>query len=172
MDGLLASEVILDEAMLYLDARCSKHFPTVEIRVADVCARRPRHRARRRARPRIRRDRCRGVGRRAAGTTRSHGTAQVGDLAGGQVGDRGTLLDPLTSRPRPAREVVTALVDHVRPALRASGDEALVTDRIDRVFVRRRSTRQREAFAETGHLGDVVAALAPGTVDQADRSPA
>ena len=37
IDGMLASGTILDEGMVYYDARCSHRFPTVEIRAADVC---------------------------------------------------------------------------------------------------------------------------------------
>ena len=36
-EALVASEVLLDHAMIYFDARLSHKYPTVEIRVADVC---------------------------------------------------------------------------------------------------------------------------------------
>ena len=35
--GLIGTGVLLDEAMVYFDARLSKDNPTVEIRVADIC---------------------------------------------------------------------------------------------------------------------------------------
>ena len=170
---MLASGVILDEAMLYLDARCSQRYPTVEIRVADVCL--------------DVRDTVlvaaivRGLVETAAedwaaGVPAPPVPTTLIRLATWQAARRGIggpLLDPLTSRPRPAPEVVATLVDHVRPALRGCGDEALVTARIERVFARGTgSVRQREAFARAGRLGDVVDALARGTVGQDDRSPA
>ena len=37
IDGLLRSGTILDEGMVYFDARLSSRYPTVEVRVADVC---------------------------------------------------------------------------------------------------------------------------------------
>ena len=36
---LLGTGVLLDEAMAYFDARLSARYPTVEVRVADVCLR-------------------------------------------------------------------------------------------------------------------------------------
>jgi hypothetical protein len=63
-------------------------------------------------------------------------------------GNSSRLLDPLTSRPRWASDVIAELVVRVSPALRRCGDEDLVTERIDRVFVRGNgATRQREVFA-------------------------
>lgn len=38
VDALIASGAALDAGMIYFDARLSRTFPTVEIRVADVCA--------------------------------------------------------------------------------------------------------------------------------------
>ena len=128
---VLASGVLLDEAMIYSDARPSHHYPTVEIRVADVCldardavlvaafvaglwrpplASGPPARPRRRRRPS-----CCGVA-----------TWQAS-----REGISGQLLDPHVSRPMPAREVVDQLVDYVGPALRATGDERLVVDGIE-----------------------------------------
>ena len=37
VDDLLASGTILDSGMIYFDARLSARYPTVEVRVADVC---------------------------------------------------------------------------------------------------------------------------------------
>ena len=51
-------------------------------------------------------------------------------------GNSSRLLDPLTSRPRWASDVIAELVVRVSPALRRCGDEDLVTERIDLVFVR------------------------------------
>jgi carboxylate-amine ligase len=136
VDGLLDSGTILDEGMVYFDARCSHRFPTVEIRAPDVCL--------------DVRDAvlvaalCRGLVETAAeewaaGEPTPPVPTTLLRLATWQaarwgISDR--LLDPLTSRPRPASDVIATLVEHVRPALRSSGDEALVTDRIERVFVR------------------------------------
>src|SRR6478735_3394623 len=36
---MVSTGVAMDEGMVYFDARLSRHYPTVEIRVADVCLR-------------------------------------------------------------------------------------------------------------------------------------
>jgi carboxylate-amine ligase len=81
-----------------------------------------------------------------------------------QRGIEGRLLDPLTSRPVPAAEVVAQLLDHVRPALARNRDSSLVDGGIDRLLARGTgATRQRGLLAGTGRLADVVAALVPVT---------
>lgn len=169
VDGMLASDVILDEGMLYFDARCSHRYPTVEVRVADVCL--------------DVRDAilvaalCRGLVETAAEEWAAGepippvptALLRLATWQAARWGISDRLLDPLMSRPLPACDVIAALVDHVRPALRSCGDEALVTERIERVFVRGNgATRQREVFEKTGHLSDVNAALARATVGLED----
>jgi glutamate---cysteine ligase / carboxylate-amine ligase len=76
----------------------------------------------------------------------------------GRHGTRGALLDPATSRPRPAPDVLHDLVDHVRVALRDTGDEALVEGRLTEVLDRGTGAdRQREVLQRTGRLVDVLA---------------
>jgi carboxylate-amine ligase len=172
VDGMLASGTILDEGMVYFDARCSHRFPTVEIRAPDVCL--------------DVRDAvlvaalCRGLVETAAEEwaagepTPPVPTAllRLARWQAARCGISGRLLDPLTSRPRPASDVIAELVDHVRPALRNSGDDALVTERIERVLVRGNgATRQREVFESTGDLRDVNAALAQATLGLDDWPP-
>lgn len=167
VDGMLASGTILDEGMIYFDARCSNRFPTVEIRVADVCL--------------DVRDAvlvaalCRGLVQTAAEEWAAGAPApsvpttllRLATWQAARWGISDRLLDPLTSRPRPAWDVIAELVDHVRPALHSSCDEALVTERIERVFVRGNGARrQREIFERTGSLTDVNAALAGATLGQ------
>jgi carboxylate-amine ligase len=70
----------------------------------------------------------------------------------------GRLLDPRTKRPDDAAQVVGCLLAHVEPALRDAGDLELV--RAQAATVLRRGTgaaRQREVYARTGSLAEVVA---------------
>jgi glutamate---cysteine ligase / carboxylate-amine ligase len=77
----------------------------------------------------------------------------------------GDLLDPLTMRPQPAKQVLQSLLDHVRPALEEHGDLDEVTSRLADVARRGNGARrQREVHARTGNLQDVVAMLAAETV--------
>jgi glutamate---cysteine ligase / carboxylate-amine ligase len=164
---LLGTGVPLDAAMVYTDARPSHHYSTVEIRVADVCA-----------------DvddtvllaaLCRGLVETAAreyaaGEPAPTTPASILRLANWQAGRYGItdhLLDPVTARPRPAREVVDALVDHVAAALCDSGDEPLVAKGVQRVFSNGTgATRQRALLAETGRLEDVVTYLVRATAGE------
>jgi glutamate---cysteine ligase / carboxylate-amine ligase len=72
----------------------------------------------------------------------------------------GDILDPLTCRPRPARNVVLDLIEHVRPALRSVGDESLVGERFDQLLTRgNRAQRQRSLVAATDDLAKLVPEL-------------
>lgn len=163
--SMIATGVLLDEGMVYFDARPSAANPTVEIRVADVCL--------------DVRDTvlvaalCRGLVETAAqdwaaGVPAPDVPTELVRLATWQAarwGLEGGLLDPLTSQPRTAREVVDELVEHVRPALRASGDEALVEGRIKKLFAAGTgAARQRAALQGSGRLDAVVSLLVRETL--------
>ena len=165
--AMTGTGVMLDAGMVYFDARLSHHYPTVEIRVADVCA--------------DAQDTvlvaalCRGLVDTAALEWRAGAAprpipAAVIRLAAwhaGRFGLSGDLLDPGTMTPVPARVVVGQLVDHVRSALRANGDEEFVDEQVGRVLERGNGAdRQRAVLRRTGRLADVVADLARVTVGQ------
>ncbi|WP_456696702.1 glutamate--cysteine ligase 2 [Aeromicrobium sp. P5_D10] len=164
---MLNSGVLLDEGMVYFDARLSHRYPTVEIRVADVCL--------------DARDTvliaalCRGLVDTAAaqwqaGEDADPVSSQLLRLAtwqAGRYGLEGDLLDPGTSRPQPATHVVHHLIDHIRPALRDNGDESLVDERLGQVLTRGNgAVRQRAVLERTGQLTDVIADLARVTAGQ------
>jgi glutamate---cysteine ligase / carboxylate-amine ligase len=76
----------------------------------------------------------------------------------------GDLVDPRTGRPAPAADVLHALVDHVRPALLAAGDDRRVRDGVAEVLVRGNGAAlQRRLYAETGDLAEVVRAAVSAT---------
>jgi carboxylate-amine ligase len=86
------------------------------------------------------------------------------------------LVHPLTGRPAPAADVLTDLVEHVRPALADAGDESRVDDGVAAVL--RRGTGadlQRRVHEETGDLTAVVrtavAITAGSGSDRAAHSP-
>jgi carboxylate-amine ligase len=75
----------------------------------------------------------------------------------GRSGLSGTLLDPVTMRPRPATDVVEQLFAHVRTALVATGDETDVRRLLEQLLARGTgATRQRETHERTGALAEVV----------------
>ena len=158
VDQMVSTGSLLDEAMVYFDARLSWRYPTVELRVADVCldvddavlvaglARALVDTA---------------AAQWRAGVPPSDVPTAVLRLAAwrasrSSLGDR--LVHPHDLRPRPAVSVVQALFDHVRPALDASGDLAYVEAMLDRVLARGSgAVRQRAVAVTSGRLADVVA---------------
>ena len=157
-EQILATGAVLDAGMLYFDARLSRHAPTVEVRVCDVCLREE--------------DAvtiaalCRGLVETAVADWRAgREPLDVADrilrLANGRAalsGVSGELLDPLAGMtPRPAREVLAGLIDAVAPALAATGDEQRVRDGVDAIVRRGTGADQQLArFTEGGRLEDVV----------------
>lgn len=164
VDRMIQTGVLLDEGMVYFDARSSAHHPTVELRVADVCL-----------------DvgdtvlvaaLCRALVETCArewadGVPPADVSTQLLRMATWQAarwGTRGDLLEPLTCKPATAREVVAALVDHVRPALLEAGDDRLVDNRVERLFaLGNGAVRQRDVFTGSG-LNAVVDMLVRETV--------
>lgn len=157
IEQLVATEAIDDRARLYWDVRPSARFATLEFRVGDVCTslddavllaglvsalvRRGADLARHEApvpaaRPEVLR----------AATWRAARNGIAGDL-----------IDVARVRSAPAREVVDALVAHVRPALEDTGDVDEVAHLVDVVFGRGTSAeRQRQVHARRQSLDDVV----------------
>ncbi len=155
--GVLATDTVLDEGMLYLDARLSRDHPTLEVRVADVC-----------------RDSddavlvaalVRGLVETAvrewrAGIAPQDVRTEVLRLAAwraGRSGTAGQLLHPATWRPAPAAEVLGALVAHVADALDDTGDLATVEHLLAAALARGTGAeRQRSVWTRTGSLAAVA----------------
>jgi carboxylate-amine ligase len=154
---MVSTGVALDEGMIYFDARLSRHYPTVEIRIADVCLR-PENTA-------LLAGIVRGLVETAAREWR-RGTEPVPvpsvllRLAGWKAsrwGLRGELLDPVTSHPRPALAVINALLAHIGEALADIGDLHRVEQLIDHLLsAGTGAARQTEVLHRTGQLEDVV----------------
>ncbi|MEV8444017.1 glutamate--cysteine ligase [Actinosynnema sp. NPDC051121] len=150
----------LDPAMVYWDVRLSASHPTVELRVCDVAATVDEAVV------------LAALVRAIAVTALAGVPAQrVPDLAlrtalwrAARDGLDGAGIEPIGGRLVPAADMVRALVDWTRPALRAAGDEDLVVDGIDRVLLDGTgAVRQRRAFRRRGSLADVVQMLVAQT---------
>lgn len=149
---MVAWGAALDEAMVYLDARLGVGTPTVEVRVADVCAE-----------P----DDAVVVAALARALVATAARGQVrhwrGDLMraatwrAARHGLADSLVDPATRSLVPARDALASLVGHCAPALAAAGDTALVDDGLERLLARGNgATRQRAAYEAGGTLEAVV----------------
>ena len=157
---LLASGVMLDEAMMYFDARLSAAYPTVEVRVCDVC-------------PDIEDALLLAALVRALVVTASRDwTAgrpapdigvpllQLAAWRACRSGLDGPLLHPRTQRPATAREVVEAVVEHTEAALKESGDLDTVRAGIDRLLtVGTGAHWQRTVYGERGPTAVVREAI-------------
>jgi carboxylate-amine ligase len=176
--AMVGTEALLDSAMLYFDVRLSENHPTIEVRVSDVPL-----------------DPTMTVA--VAGLVRALVDTAVAEWQAGRPaidvpacvlrlanwraaieGLTGHLLDPLTNRPLPAQEVILMLLEHLRPALTANGDDQFVERAVHHAFVHGNgATRQRAVYAETGDLGQVALSVAHAqptlvSIPNPDRSPA
>ena len=167
VDEMVASGVLLDEAMVYFDARLSARYPTVEVRVADACLD-VRDAVLLAALCRALVDTA--VDEAAAGVPMQEMPTTMLRLAMWQAskdGLDGDLLDVRTGRPRPARELIAALLEHVQPALEANGDSEAVRARVPQLLEAGNGARQqREVLEKTNRLADVVAHLGRVTAGQ------
>ncbi len=149
----------MDPAMLYFDARLAESYPTVELRVADVCLE-------------VEDAVLVAVLARAlvesnAGDEPESWRADLLNVAGwraARYGIGGDLVHPVTRELAPPREVFASLVEHVGPALDLTGERRFVEDGFERVVTRGNgAVRQRRTFEETHDLVAVVDDLADAT---------
>ncbi|MFF1252935.1 glutamate--cysteine ligase [Pseudarthrobacter sp. NPDC058329] len=162
---MVATGVAMDEGMIYFDARLSRHYPTVEIRLADVCLR-PENTV-------LLAGVARGLVETAAREWREGTPPKVVSTAllrlaswkASRWGLRGELLDPVTSRPVPALAVVNSLMSHIGAALADIGDLGRVESLVDSLLdAGTGAVRQLEVLHRTGDLADVVRDAADWTV--------
>ncbi|MEV7397366.1 glutamate--cysteine ligase [Aeromicrobium sp. NPDC092404] len=154
---LVGSGAALDEAMVYFDARVARSYPTVEIRVADVCtnlddtvlvAELARALVETLARERARGSVAEGwrveLLRAARWRARRHGLAD-------------SLLDPVTRAVVPAEKALSTLLEHLRPVLDDHGTTSLVEDGIRRLLVDGTGADRQRAVA--GRSPDLTAVV-------------
>lgn len=158
LDDLIATDVLVDEGMAYFDARLCRHHPTVEIRVADVCA--DTDVAVLIAA--LARALVETAARQWAADERpplaSSARVQLAMWRASKSGLQGELLDPKDWRPRKAADVVAALFDHIRPVLAELGDEQRANALLDRLLSDGTGAqRQRESYCASGRYSVVVA---------------
>ncbi|MCU1432425.1 MAG: carboxylate--amine ligase [Actinotalea sp.] len=157
VDALLATGTILDVGMVYFDARLSARYPTLEVRVPDVCLD-PDDATLLGALVRglvetASREASEGIGPRVLRAE----PLRAASWRASRSGLSDDLVSPMTMRPVPARVAVDELVDHVRVALEDAGDLEAVRDLVARVLERGTGAElQRRWLGETGDLALVV----------------
>lgn len=163
--ALSQAGAVLDDGMLYWDVRPSAHFPTVEVRVADVPATVAETvllatliraavmmalDAQRHGDP---------VPRLADWTLRAAHWKSARDGLDGMAID---LADGCSVAP--AQVLLAGLVERLRPALDALGDYDMVRDELARVVEQGNGAmRQRRAWRRRKEVADVISELAAAT---------
>jgi carboxylate-amine ligase len=152
--------------MIYFDARLSERYPTIEIRIADVCLRaddtvliaalarglvETEARAAREGRPGPR--------------TRTE-LLRLAAWRASRSGLDDVLLSPVSSLPDPAATAANMLLDHCREALADAGDADAVTELLAALFARGNGAAfQRAAYRRSGRLEQVVSSAVTATYD-------
>ncbi|MFB8774377.1 glutamate--cysteine ligase 2 [Streptomyces broussonetiae] len=154
---MLATGTILDDGMVYFDARLSRRYPTVEIRVADVCL----HASTAVLVATLARGLVETAARewRAGREPVDHSVSllRLADWRAARSGLTGELLHPATMRPAPAAEVVRDLVDHTAEALADCGDLYRAREGCAELLRRGNGAQvQRGLLRRTESLRDVV----------------
>lgn len=164
--AMVATEGVLDDGMVYFDARLGHDLPTLEVRVADVCTAAEdtvliaaltralvdtaaRSWQRDEPEPQVRTEVLRLASWRAS-----------------RVGVTDRLVHPVTSAVVPAWDAVAALRAYVAESLAGAGDSAMVDGLLDQV--RSRGTgaaAQRASYQRRGRLADVVQDAVRRTVE-------
>jgi carboxylate-amine ligase len=158
VDLLIQSGAAMDLGMIYFDARLSRSYPTVEIRIADVCLD---------ARDTIliaalvralvetaARDWAAG---RAPDAWRTD-LLRAATWRAGRHGLTGELLHPQSRSLAPATAVVGALIQHTEAALADAGDLDTVRELAAAVLARGTgAAQQRQVYARSGEMAAVVA---------------
>jgi carboxylate-amine ligase len=151
--GLVDTGTVLDRGQVYWQARLSDRYPTIELRLLDVQSRAEEATL------------FAGLGRALVATAlREHAASipyasmpqellQLADWHAARYGLTGTLIDG-DGRSRPARDVVSGLVDHLTPTLDAAGDTRHVLPLVHRLLAEGGpAQRQRRVLAEDGMAG-------------------
>jgi glutamate---cysteine ligase / carboxylate-amine ligase len=154
---MVRTGTLLDTGMIYFDARLSDRYPTVEIRIADVCLRpddtvliaglaralvETEARAAREGKP--------------AADMRTE-LLRLAAWRASRSGLDDVLLNPVSCLPEPAAAVAGMLLDHCRDALAEAGDEDTIADLLAALFARGTGAAfQRAAYRRSGRLRQVV----------------
>ncbi|MFB7254438.1 glutamate--cysteine ligase [Streptomyces nojiriensis] len=155
--AMVGSGVLRDTGMIWFDARLSASYPTVEVRVADVCLDA--------STPVLLAALVRALVETAAREWRagdpparvSTGLLRLASWQAGRSGLDGPLLHPGTLRETAPEAAVDALYRHVGDALADSGDEELVRAGIAGLLEHGNGARvQRRLLRSEGDLASVV----------------
>ena len=154
---MVGTGTLLDTGMVYFNARLSERYPTIEVRISDVCLHADDAvliaalvRALVETEARSWRD----------GRPVERPRTELLRLAAWRASRSGldaALLNPVTGLPEQARIVVHMLLDHCRDALAEAGEADTVTELLTALLARGNGASfQRAAYRRSGRLSDVI----------------
>lgn len=165
---LLDTGVLLDQGMVYFDARLSRRFPTVEIRVADVCL------------DVATAELVAGLSRALVETAAAQWRAGTAPPAvpeallrtamwlAARNGLGSELLDPGSSRPVPVAQIGASLLAHVSDALGPGGEGTRIRHLLHRSLAHGSGADwQRREYSRRANAVDVVMAAIAETQGRA-----
>ena len=164
VSDLIASGAMLDEGMLYWYARLSAHYPTVEIRLGDVCPTLDETMLLAALARSLVATILRDVRSGLRAPDVPHPLLVAAHWRAAHDGLEGLSVDLATRETRPAGRMLRQLFDYVRPELARHGDLEAATMLMGRL--RSKGTgaaRQRALLAQRGSVHDVVNWLAEAT---------
>jgi glutamate---cysteine ligase / carboxylate-amine ligase len=162
---MVATGTLLDTAMVYFDARLSQRYPTVEIRIADVCLRADDAVLIAALARALVETGARDWRQKTALLRRRGELLRLAAWRASRSGLSDALLNPLTGLPEPAAAVAETLLGHVSDALAETGDTATVRELLAAVLARGNgATFQRNAYRQSQHLPQVIQGAIAATV--------
>ena len=164
LEEMLRTGTLLDTGMVYFDARLSEHYPTIELRIADVCLQaEDAVLVAALARALVETEARGARAGQAAPPTRTE-VLRLAAWRASRSGLEDDLLNPVTGRPEQAATVASLLVDHCRDALDDAGETDVVQEMLRILLARGNGAAcQRTAFRRSGRLADVVTSAVTAT---------
>jgi carboxylate-amine ligase len=166
-EGLVASGAAMDDAMIYFPARLSSRYPTVEVRVADVCPYADDAvTIAALVRALVETEAAAWAAGRDPASARTE-LLRAANWRAARFGMEGDLVDASSGRLVRAWNQVASLMCHVAAALAESGDTELVESGLAEIGRRGTGARtQRDALARGGTVGSVVQTIVDCTLAQ------
>ena len=136
---MVGTGTLLDTGMVYFNARLSERYPTIEIRIADVC---------------LRADDAVLIAALARALVETEARTWREGRAALQPR---TELNPVTGLPEQAQIVVNMLLDHCHDALAYAGEDDTVAELLTALLARGNGAAfQRAAYRRSARLSDVI----------------
>jgi carboxylate-amine ligase len=154
---MMRTRTLLDPGMVYFDARLSERYPTLEIRIADVCLHADDAVLIAALARALVETEARQWRRGQPIQPRRTELLRLAAWRASRSGLDDVLLHPRTGLPEPSAAVTNLLLEHVSDALADAGETSTVTDLLAAVLARGNGASfQRHTYRRSGHLPDIV----------------